>query len=225
MQASPEQAYTDIERAYGQGDFSGALQLAESLAPQLAADNSDPLANRLQLLMGHIHLYGLNQPEQASQAYKTLLAHCQAPQLRQLAEHSLLRCEQITSEAAPAEASTLPATPWLAELSAPQQALRQIQEAFATVVPAAPPEPRPPAQPEEAATPWNQPAPVAEAPEANEEPPSEAEADLPAADVIDAEVVDEEAAEAAAALRAEVAKGLLLVRLSSERSASAQAPS
>jgi len=225
MQASPEQAYTDIERAYGQGDFSGALQLAESLAPQLAADNSDPLANRLQLLMGHIHLYGLNQPEQASQAYKTLLAHCQAPQLRQLAEHSLLRCEQITSEAAPAEASTLPATPWLAELSAPQQALRQIQEAFATVVPAAPPEPRPPAQPEEAATPWSQPAPVAEAPAANEEPPSEAEADMPAADVIDAEVVDNEAAEAVAALRAEVAKGLLLVRLSSEHSASAQAPS
>lgn len=225
MQASPEQAYTDIERAYGQGDFSGALQLAESLAPQLAADNSDPLANRLQLLMGHIHLYGLNQPEQASQAYKTLLAHCQAPQLRQLAEHSLLRCEQITSEAAPAEASTLPATPWLGQLSAPQQALRQIQEAFATVVPAAPPEPRPPAQPEEAATPWSQPAPVAEAPAANEEPPAEAEADLPAADVIDAEVVDNEGAEAAAALRAEVAKGLLLVRLSSEHSASAQAPS
>lgn len=225
MQASPEQAYTDIERAYGQGDFSGALQLAESLAPQLAADNSDPLANRLQLLMGHIHLYGLNQPEQASQAYKTLLAHCQAPQLRQLAEHSLLRCEQITSEAAPAEASTLPATPWLGQLSAPQQALRQIQEAFATVVPAAPPEPRPPAQPEEAATPWSQPAPVAEAPAANEEPPAEAEADLPAADVIDAEVVDNEGAEAAAALRAEVAKGLLLVKLSSEHSASAQAPS
>jgi hypothetical protein len=225
MQASPEQAYTDIERAYGQGDFSGALQLAESLAPQLAADNSDPLANRLQLLMGHIHLYGLNQPEQASQAYKTLLAHCQAPQLRQLAEHSLLRCEQITSEAAPAEASTLPATPWLAELSAPQQALRQIQEAFATVVPAAPPEPRPPAQPEEAATPWSQPAPVAEAPAANEEPPAEAEAELPAADVIDAEVVADEGAEAVAALRAEVAKGLLLVRLSSEHSASAQAPS
>ena len=225
MQASPEQAYTDIERAYGQGDFSGALQLAESLAPQLAADNSDPLANRLQLLMGHIHLYGLNQPEQASQAYKTLLAHCQAPQLRQLAEHSLLRCEQITSEAAPAEASTLPATPWLGQLSAPQQALRQIQEAFATVVPAAPPEPRPPAQPEEAATPWSQPAPVAEAPAANEEPPAEAEADLPAADVIDAEVVDNEGAEAVAALRAEVAKGLLLVRLSSEHSASAQAPS
>ena len=225
MQASPEQAYTDIERAYGQGDFSGALQLAESLAPQLAADNSDPLANRLQLLMGHIHLYGLNQPEQASQAYKTLLAHCQAPQLRQLAEHSLLRCEQITSEAAPAEASTLPATPWLGQLSAPQQALRQIQEAFATVVPAAPPEPRPPAQPEEAATPWSQPAPVAEAPAANEEPPAEAEADLPAADVIDAEVVDNEGAEAAAALRAEVAKGLLLVRLSSEHYASAQAPS
>ncbi len=225
MQASPEQAYTDIERAYGQGDFSGALQLAESLAPQLAADNSDPLANRLQLLMGHIHLYGLNQPEQACQAYKTLLAHCQAPQLRQLAEHSLLRCEQITSEAAPAEASTLPATPWLAELNAPQQALRQIQEAFTTVVPAAPPEPRPAAQPEEAATPWSTPAPVAEAPAANEEPLSEAEADMPAAEMIDAEVVDDEEAEAVAALRAEVAKGLLLVRLSSEHSASAQAPS
>ena len=238
MQASPEQAYTDIERAYGQGDFSGALQLAESLAPQLAADNSDPLANRLQLLMGHILLYGLNQPEQAIQAYKTLLARCQAPQLRQLAEHSLLRCEQISSEAASAEPSTtpaagparaesanLPATPWLAELNAPQQALLQIQEAFATVVPAAPPEPRPAAQPEEAATPWSTPAPVAEAPAANEEPPAEAEADMPAADVIDAEVVDDEGAEAVAALRAEVAKGLLLVRLSSEHSASAQVPS
>ena len=48
---------------------------------------------------------------------------------------------------------------------------------------------------------------------------------MPAADVIDAEVVDDEGAEAVAALRAEVAKGLLLVRLSSEHSASAQAPS
>jgi tetratricopeptide (TPR) repeat protein len=174
MPSPEEQAYSAVERAYGQGDFAGALQQAEALQPQLQPNRSDLLDQRLQLLIGHIHLYGLGQPRQAEAAYQAVLSSCPEPTYRQLAEQSLQLCAQkpepaqTTPESNPASAlasepssqptSELPATPWLAQLDDPQQALASIQQAWATATPAAQPAPTPSADAGTAATPWTEPS-------------------------------------------------------------------
>ncbi|MEY3963094.1 MAG: hypothetical protein RLZZ106_349 [Cyanobacteriota bacterium] len=173
MPSPEEQAYSAVERAYGQGDFTGALEQAEALQPQLQANRTDLLDQRLQLLIGHIHLYGLSQPRQAETAYRTVLSSCSEPTYRRLAEQSLQLCAQqpepaeTNPESDPASAvatepssqptSDLPATPWLAQLDDPQQALASIQQAWATATPAAQPAPAPSSDAETAATPWAEP--------------------------------------------------------------------
>jgi len=202
MSASLEEAYVAVERAYGQGDFAGALQLAEALQPQIPAGRPDLLDQRLQLLLGHIHLYGLQQPLEAATAYNAVLERCTEPSYRELAGQGLeisrqhspapeppaatssdLSPEGIAEEISevPAAEPTsppgatataqpaagppagsciaadepLPATPWLDQLQDPQQALQQIQQAWASATPA---EPRPAVSPtsdhRRAATPW-----------------------------------------------------------------------
>ena len=79
MSTPLDQAYINIERAYGEGNFSEALRQAEALLPLLPADRADELAERLQLLMGHIHLYGLGAPERAAGYYQTV--HDRRPRL------------------------------------------------------------------------------------------------------------------------------------------------
>jgi len=158
MSGSLEEAYVAVERAYGQGDFTGALQLAEALRPQVPAGRPDLLDQRLQLLLGHIHLYGLNQPAQAMAAYTAVLEGCAEPSYRELAGQGLEisrqqmpvaaeaeppASQQPAAQQAPAQPATgdtpaaaagqaLPATPWLNQLQDPQQALRQIQETWGT---------------------------------------------------------------------------------------------
>ena len=162
MPSPEEQAYSAVERAYGQGDFADALQRAEALQPQLQPNRSDLLDQRLQLLIGHIHLYGLDQPRQAEAAYRTVLSTCPEPTYRQLAEQSLQLCAQHPkpSESAPSSQPTndLPATPWLAQLDDPQQALTSIQQAWATATPAAQSAATPSSEAGTAATPWTKPS-------------------------------------------------------------------
>ena len=146
MPSPEEQAYSAVERAYGQGDFAGALEQAQALQPQLQTNRSDLLDQRLQLLIGHIHLYGLAQPRQAEAAYRAVLSNCTEASYRQLAEQSLALCSQE-----PQPASDLPATPWLSQLQDPQQALVTIQQAWATATPAAQPTS---SEAGTAATPW-----------------------------------------------------------------------
>ncbi|MFM7651604.1 MAG: hypothetical protein ACKO5M_01560 [Vulcanococcus sp.] len=183
MSGSLEEAYVAVERAYGQGDFAGALQLAEALRPQVPPGRPDLLDQRLQLLLGHIHLYGLNQPALAAVAYTAVLEGCTEPSYRELAGQGLeISRKQMpvaaepepsppaqfdtpaepaqTTAAAPSAVNTsagqtLPATPWLNQLQDPQQALRQIQEAWATVTPSQPAAPvAAPAVGGTAASPW-----------------------------------------------------------------------
>ena len=207
MQSSEEQAYSAIERSYGEGRFAEALEQALALQAQLESGRSDLLDQRLQLLIGHIHLYGLVQPQQAAAAYAAVLANCNASEIRELAEQSLQRCRDPEPEREPKtepEAGDLPATPWLTQLRNPDQALAEIQAAWASVIPAAAPEPREDAAGAAPATPWetseaSEPAPAAEPeampPPAAEPEPKPAQEPEPAAVELDA--------------------GLLLVRLSS----------
>jgi hypothetical protein len=247
MPSPEEQAYSTVERAYGQGDFTRALELALALQPQLPPGRPDQLDQRLQLLIGHIHLYGLAQPREAEAAYQAVLASCPEPNYRQLAEQSLQLCAQSDPAESPepqpepeaaalAEAEAgitsttpteLPATPWLTQLQDPQQALAQIQTAWATAEPAAQPsvpvihdEPTPPATPWatnnatslDAADPAASPEPKEQTPEP--EPPAEAPPPPPAPQ--DAPLSDR--------ARGELERGLLLVRLSSRTESSNPGP-
>ena len=69
MSSASSDRYAAIERAYGEGRFSDALQGAEALLHELQARASGPESetalSRLKLLTGHIHLYGLRQPQDA----------------------------------------------------------------------------------------------------------------------------------------------------------------
>jgi len=223
MQNALEQAYSAIERSYAEGRFAEALEQAMGLQPQLEAGRTDLLDQRLQLLIGHIHLYGLAQPQPAAAAYEAVLAQCHEPAYRQLAEQGLALCEDhddqaVSTPAAASPRADLPATPWLAQLNDPLQALAEIQQAWATVTPAAQPEPPRDESGGIAASPW-----AAAAPTPDQQPASipAAQTDPPAAtsEPSASELAPEPAAEPMAdgpapAVPEAIDNGLLLVRLS-----------
>jgi len=169
MSSASEGRYGAIERAYGEGRFSDALERAEALLTELqgpeATAESQAVLGRLQLLTGHIHLYGLGQPDEA-RAYYQAVAHSSAPStLVDLAQAGLKRCEEQPAASAAPAASTqasspvtpegldLPATPWLNQLSEPQEALSALQAAWRDV-PASPPAATPLPDEGTPATPW-----------------------------------------------------------------------
>jgi len=112
MSGSLEEAYVAVERAYGQGDFATALQLAVALRPQVQAGRPDLLDQRLQLLLGHIHLYGLNQPGPAATAYAAVLESCNEPAYRDLASQGLDLSRQQLAATPGGSPETAGATPW-----------------------------------------------------------------------------------------------------------------
>ena len=191
MSSASTDRYAAIERAYGEGRFSDALQGAEALLIELQASASGPESendlSRLQLLTGHIHLYGLRQPQDA-QAYYQAVAGSRAPStLVDLAQAGLQRCqlqpaaqEEPSSQQAIGDLPELPATPWLNQLSEPQEALTALQAAW-TEVPAseAPPVIATPTVIDGSpATPWGDAAPnvevLADEPELEPQPTDDA---------------------------------------------------
>ena len=191
MSSASTDRYAAIERAYGEGRFSDALQGAEALLIELQASASGPESetdlSRLQLLTGHIHLYGLGQPQDA-QAYYQAVAGSRAPStLVDLAQAGLQRCqlqpaaqEEPSSQQAIGDLPELPATPWLNQLSEPQEALTALQAAW-TEVPASGPPPviaTPTVIDGSPATPWGDAAPnvevLADEPELEPQPTDDA---------------------------------------------------
>jgi hypothetical protein len=124
MSGSLEEAYVAVERAYGQGDFASALQLAQALRPQVQTGRPDLMDQRLQLLLGHIHLYGLNQPGPAATAYAAVLETCNEPAYRDLASQGLDLSREQTAAAPVNAPETAGATPW--EPAAPGSAALEI---------------------------------------------------------------------------------------------------
>ena len=149
MSSASEGRYGAIERAYGEGQFSGALERAEALLTELNRPDAPPktqaVLGRLQLLTGHIHLYGLGQPDEARAHYQAVARSTAPTTLVELAQAGLKRCEEqpaaSTAPAANTQASSpvtpgdleLPATPWLSLLSEPQEALTALQTAWREV--------------------------------------------------------------------------------------------
>ena len=114
MDADFEQHYQAAERAYGLGDYTEAHDLASALWDQLqsASDEQDQslvLGWRavVALLLGHIQLHGLQQPEQAALSYQRVLDSEPEATLAALAEQGLELCRSQNSVSA---ATTTPAT-------------------------------------------------------------------------------------------------------------------
>ena len=108
MDADFEQHYQAAERAYGLGEYAEAHALASALWDQLqsASDAHDPslvLGWRavVSLLLGHIQLHGLKQPDQAALSYERVLEGDVDATIAALAKQGLERCrsKQIASEA------------------------------------------------------------------------------------------------------------------------------
>ena len=114
MDADFEQHYQAAERAYGLGKYAEAHALTSALWDQLQAesDQHDPslvLGWRavVSLLLGHIQLHGLQQPEQAAISYERVLQGDVDATIAALAEQGLERCR---AEDTASEADTTPAT-------------------------------------------------------------------------------------------------------------------
>ncbi|NDG74627.1 MAG: hypothetical protein EBX49_04665 [Synechococcaceae bacterium WB8_1B_136] len=174
MTSTPDldEAYRAVERTYSQGLFAEALVAAEALLPQLSGERSDQLLQRLQLLIGHIHLYGLQQPQQALAHYQSVSDTSTEAPYRTLAQQGIALCapEQTPEPnlpAAPQPPLAGPAMPWLTQLSDPEAALQQsaaLEQSATLAPPAEVVPPTAPASPsasepeaaEAAASPWQE---------------------------------------------------------------------
>ena len=187
MDADFEQHYQAAERAYGLGDYTEAHALASALWDQLqsASDEQDQslvLGWRavVVLLLGHIQLHGLQQPEQAALSYQRVLDSEPEATLAALAEQGLELCRSQNSVSA---ATTTPANdvaipdllkdPFLT--TDPDQA-RPAQPHVVTAMPWLPSDEEPRPTPTAAPAPTPEPAVTLEpeiTTEPTEQPPSE----------------------------------------------------
>ena len=105
MDGDFQQQYQDAERAYGEGDYAEAHRLASGLLEQLVDQPQDPEAQAavlgwrafVALLLGHIELYGRDNPNQAAGFYEQVLASQPQETLAELAEQGLERSRQSIS--------------------------------------------------------------------------------------------------------------------------------
>ena len=154
--------YVAAEQAYGAGDFEAAQTITNALLaeleplPKSAEERDAALAWQafVALLAGHIHLYGLQQPDQAHGFYSLVLSSHPPDTLRQLAEQGLERLTEQNStptvstaqpEPEPAQASLI-SDPFLVASSESTQAA--IPQAQTTATPWLDLTPEPVTQPE-----------------------------------------------------------------------------
>ena len=165
-----QQRYQTAERAYGAGQYDEAHAIATALLEQLSGTAKDPEEEKallgwrafVALLLGHIELYGLEQPSQASAFFQTVLASQPHDTLRELAQQGLKRAAEM-AETAPADILRDPFLPEQPVNGQEQTAstnqssampwLDQMTEAFPEPTPAASApepvvEPKPPVEPD-----------------------------------------------------------------------------
>ena len=112
-----QQHYQAAERAYGAGKYDEAHRIATMLLDQLGATPEEPEERAavlgwrafVALLLGHIELYGLDHPSQASRFYQTVLDSQPHDTLGELAQQGLTRASAM-AEATP-EPVASPSTP------------------------------------------------------------------------------------------------------------------
>ena len=112
MDGDFQQQYQNAERAYGLGDYAESHRLASGLLEQLVEQPQDPEAQAavlgwrafVALLLGHIELYGHNNPAQAAKFYQQVLMSQPQETLAELAQQGLersLQCSSVTSQPEP----------------------------------------------------------------------------------------------------------------------------
>lgn len=141
-----QESYIDVERAYSQGQFKEALTQAEELLKNRPEDADDLQYSRLQLLSGHINLYGLKQYAAASTYYDQVVATSQETTYRDLARQGLEICASEQAKPAPelsappfetaatgaiGAGGTAAAMPWLTGDQAPAPASASGSQDFA----------------------------------------------------------------------------------------------
>lgn len=107
MTASPEllqQRYEAIERVYSERRWDEVASLSEALLLEVPDEAGDPLRQRLQLLLGHTHLYGYKDAATASGFYSRVQAATSEAVLRDIAEQGLQQCASQLAAAQPEDA-------------------------------------------------------------------------------------------------------------------------
>lgn len=97
MPEDAPQRYAELERAYVEERWSSVSGSGEALLEEL--DQSDDpeaeaLANRVHVLMGHAHLYGLAEASVAEDHYRAVLSGNAEAELRRLAAEGLQQCQR-----------------------------------------------------------------------------------------------------------------------------------
>jgi hypothetical protein len=89
------QRYAVLEQAYTKEDWATVLRDGEALLGQLRQANTPGLLGlqmRLQLLLGHTHLYGFADKEAAARFYGTVASKSSEAALAKIAEQGLEQC-------------------------------------------------------------------------------------------------------------------------------------
>lgn len=110
MTAAPDslqQRYAAIERIYSERQWDDVAQRSEELLLDLPDDTNHPLRQRLQLLLGHTHLYGYRDTATAAGFYSWVRAATEEPILLDIASQGLQQC---------ARGNAMPAMPWMEQL-------------------------------------------------------------------------------------------------------------
>jgi len=112
------QRYQTIEQAYCESRWREVLREGEKLLDAVAraeGGETEGLAERLQLLLGHTHLYGFADRDAAEDHYSAVLRSRADASLRQIASEGLARCNQPRGSGADPAAEALsepePTTP------------------------------------------------------------------------------------------------------------------
>ncbi len=117
MDADFEQHYQSAERAYGLGDYTEAHALASELWDQLQSASDEQEQSLVlgwravvSLLLGHIQLHGIQQPDQAALSYQRVLDSNPDATIAALAEQGMECCrsQNSTGEAITKAANDVP---------------------------------------------------------------------------------------------------------------------
>ena len=185
-----QQHYQAAERAYGAGQYDEAHRIATMLLDQLSATPEEPEERAavlgwrafVALLLGHIELYGLDHPSQASRFYQTVLDSQPHDTLGELAQQGLTRASAM-AEAKPEASSSTPEPEATAPLNTGTTTPEILRDPFLPDQPVSGQGQGPtPSQPQTMAMPWldqmaeSSPEPAAQpspTPEPEPEPPAQ----------------------------------------------------
>ena len=160
MDGDFQQHYQAAERAYGAGQYDEAHRIATMLLDQLGATPEEPEERAavlgwrafVALLLGHIELYGLDHPSQASRFYQTVLDSQPHDTLGELAQQGLTRASAM-AEATPEPSASTPEQEAKAPLNDATTTPEILRDPFLPDQPVSGQGPTP-SQPQTVAMPW-----------------------------------------------------------------------